>query len=572
MALLDLISTQKIGSLDEAFLVKALAIAAISLAVAYYLRISKPKPLDLAQYSHFPQPEPADPVRGHWPWIEKAAGEGDPRRAFDEMLYEQAEKLGFPPVLLVDWRPIEKFPILFILDNDVAEQVTKPSKAYRTSMPKHPAIQQLAPLVGARSLVTTDGDEWNALYKRIRPGFQPQHLLSLVDVILDKTETFIDLMTQKAASNETFCLETYTTNLVFDIIGIVTFDMDLNAQIDGKQSDVLLTYRALSEAFNKRPFGGVGWRDYFSANEREVRYQDRKLDKILKAEIKKQHKTLLTSGPDTKAKTKSVATLSLHGIPALNSQILQQTSDTLRGFLFAGHDTTSILLQWIFYELHTHPSAAAALAEELTSAFGPSPHPSTIAARLRSPEAAHLLTHLPYTDALIKETLRLHPPGTTARVAPAASHTTLTLPDGTPLTVDGLCVSPRAYTIQRHPRVFGASRDAFDPGRWLGERGRAIPESAFRAYERGPRRCTGSELANLEAKIVVVCVARWFEFEKVGLGEVVRGEEAGVEEGGRVKTKGKLFSTHRVTAKPVDGMEVRVRIKGEEKEVVAKEG
>lgn len=74
----------------------------------------------------------------------------------DEILYEQAEKLGFPPVLLVDWRPIEKFLILFILDNEVAEQVTKPSKQYSTSVPKHPAIQHLAPLVGARSLVTTD--------------------------------------------------------------------------------------------------------------------------------------------------------------------------------------------------------------------------------------------------------------------------------------------------------------------------------------------------------------------------------------------------------------------------------
>lgn len=156
MAFIDLVASQSFERFDALFRWKPLLLTAILLAVAFYLRKTKAKPLDLKIYSHFPQPEPADPVRGHWPWIEKAAAEGDPRRAFDEMLYEQAEKLDFPPVLLVDWRPIEKFPILFILDNDVAEQVTKPSKAYTTSMPKHPAIQQLAPLVGARSLVTTD--------------------------------------------------------------------------------------------------------------------------------------------------------------------------------------------------------------------------------------------------------------------------------------------------------------------------------------------------------------------------------------------------------------------------------
>ncbi|KAF3006784.1 hypothetical protein E8E13_010257 [Curvularia kusanoi] len=508
MALLNMISSLDLSSLRYLFRWRLLVIFAIPLAIAYYWRVTRPKPLDLRQYSHFPQPEPTDPVRGHWPWIEKAAAEGDPRRAFDEMLYEQAQKLGFPPVLLVDWRPVEKFPILFVLDNDVAEQITKPSKMFKTSLPKHPAIQQLAPLVGARSLVTTDGDEWNTLYKRIRPGFQPQHLFGLVNVILDKTETFIELMTQKATSGGTFRLDSYTTNLVFDIIGIVTFDMDLNAQIDGKQSDVLLTYRALSQAYNKRPFGGVSWRDYFSLNEREIRTQSKKLDRILKTEIKKQHRALLSQTPisnTTSPKTKSVATLSLHGISTLTPQILQQTSDTLRGFLFAGHDTTSILLQWAFYELHTHPRASSLLAAELTSVFGPSTHPSSILSQLRNntSSSTSLLTRLPYTEAVIKETLRLHPPGTTARIAPENSNTTLTLPSGEVLLIDGLCVTPRSYTIQRHPRIFGPTNDAFDPGRWLGERGKQIPDSSFRAYERGPRRCTGSELANLEAKIVL---------------------------------------------------------------------
>lgn len=72
------------------------------------------------------------------------------------MLYEQCIKMDFPPVLLVDMRPVEKFLLLLIFDNEVAEQVTKASKQYSTSMPKHPGILHLAPLVGARSLVTTD--------------------------------------------------------------------------------------------------------------------------------------------------------------------------------------------------------------------------------------------------------------------------------------------------------------------------------------------------------------------------------------------------------------------------------
>lgn len=370
-------------------------------------------------------------------------------------------------------------------------------------------------------------------------------------------------MGQKAATSETFRLDAYTTNLVFDIIGIVTFDMDLNAQIDGKQSEVLLTYRALSQAFNKRPFGGVGWRGYYSANEREIRAKDKHLDRILKAKIKEQHKALLSGDVDTKPKNKSVATLSLDGIDRLTPQILQQTSDTLRGFLFAGHDTTSILLQWAFYELHTHPSAARTLGEELDNVFGSDAHPSAVVKALRASDVGVLLSRLSYTDALIKETLRLHPPGTTARIAPTASNTTLTLPNGDTLPIDGLCVTPRAYTIQRHPKIFSDSRNDFRPERWLGEEGKQIPESSFRPYERGPRRCTGSELANLETKIIIACVARHFDFVKQGLGELDLNEKGEVQVGGngKAKTKGTMFSTHQVTAKPVDGMEVKVRVK-----------
>ncbi|KAF1960467.1 cytochrome P450 52A11 [Byssothecium circinans] len=561
MAMLSFIMSQNFEKLGPLLQWKLLVLAAIPLVVFYYFRVTKSKPIDIKQYSHFPQPAEADPVRGHWPWVEKSAALGDPRRTFDEILYEQAQELGFPPVLLVDLRPIEEFLLLFILDNDVAEQVTKPSKQYALSVPKHPSIQRLAPLVGARSLVTADGEEWKGLRKRILPGFQPQHLLSLVTVILDKSETFIDLMTKKAATSEEFRMDEYTTNLVFDVIGIVTFDMDLNAQIEGKQSEVLLTYRALSQAFNKRPFGHNWVRGYFTKNEREIRYLDKKLDRILKEKIKEQHKELLAGGNTA---SRSVAALSLHGIDKLTPAILQQTSDTLRGFLFAGHDTTSILLQWCFYELHRRPASAKDLKDELDNVFGTDTNPKAVIEQLRAPEAGKLLARLPYTDAVIKEALRLHPPGTTARVAPKGSGTTLTLPDGERLVVDELCVTPRAYTIQRHPKIFGETKDDFMPERWLGEAGAKIPDSAFRPYERGPRRCTGSELANLEVRIILACVARHFEFIKVGQGELDLDEKGQpqLDEKGFYKTKSNMFSTHLVTAKPVDGMQMKVQIKG----------
>ena len=264
------------------------------------------------------------------------------------------------------------------------------------------------------------------------PGFQPKHLLGLVKVILDKSKYFIDHLERLAASSEEFAVDELTINLSFDVIGefstlrcgrtsisgwrtnrmsgIVTFDMDLNAQIPGQQSSLLTTYRDLSHAYVKRD-GSKHWiRRYFTENERQIRSLDNKLDAILKENIKKEHQKLLRG--DASA-SRSVAALSLDGIEKLTPEILQQTSDTCRGFLFAGHDTTSILMQWIFYELHRSPHALKALTEELDEIFGPDTNPSTVMEKLLAPGNGELMGRL--KCALLLSTLEKY----TRRTNPA---------------------------------------------------------------------------------------------------------------------------------------------------------
>lgn len=110
--------------------------------------------------------------------------------------------------------------------------------------------------------------------------------------------------------------------------------------------------------------------------------------------------------------------------------------------------------------------------------------------------------------------------------------------------VDGLVLTPRAYIIQRDPAIFGETKDDFVPERWIGPEAANIPESAWRPYERGPRRCTGSELANMEVRVVLACIVRRFDFIKVGLGELEIDEKERpiLDDKGYYKTKSELFS------------------------------
>ncbi|CAN8095101.1 unnamed protein product [Discula destructiva] len=503
-------------------------------------------------YADFPQPGRPDWKEGHWKWIHESIGAGDPRRSFDMVLMEQAPKFGNPAVLLSDMRPKEP-PLLFILDAGVAEQITKATKQFSTSVPKTPNMKNLSPLVGERSLVNLDGDEWKDLRKRIIAGFAPQHLLSLTSQMLDKTQRFFDHLDRFVESGEEFGLGELTTNLAFDIIGIITFDSDLKAQIPGEQSPVLIAYRECQGAFLTPRFSKVypkWWMD------RHVNAKSKKLDSVLKNLIREEFDRKIQGA----TKSRSAMALSLQHVEDLTPQILQQTSDTLRGFLFAGHDTTSILMQWAFYELGRCPHALRTLRDELDGVFGDDPHPAAVRDKLLAPGGEKLLTRLPYTDAIVKEILRLYPPGGTARMAPQGSGTTLTMPDGKQLLVDGMTMTPIAKIIQRDPAIFGEDANEFVPDRWLREHN--IPESAWRPYERGPRRCTGLELANMEARLTLACTARQYDFVKTGLGELEVDEKGRyiLDDQGCYKTKSTLFTTSYVTAKPLDGTMMKVKL------------
>ncbi|KAK6829708.1 cytochrome P450 52A11 [Apiospora arundinis] len=52
-----------------------------------------------------------------------------------------------------------------------------------------------------------------------------------------------------------------------------------------------------------------------------------------------------------------------------------------------------------------------------------------------------------------------------------------------------------------------------------------IPASAWRSFERGPRKCIGQELANIEARDIIALVVIRYEISNFGLGELATDEK-----------------------------------------------
>jgi len=227
-------------------------------------------------------------------------------------------------------------------------------------------------------------------------------------------------------------------------------------------------------------------------------------------------------------------------------------------FIFAGHDTTSTTLCYIYYLLSSHPRALAALIAELESVFGPDPSqtPALIA------QNPHLLNKLPYTTATIRESLRLFPPASTLRTGiPSLSLSVPSSPLKYPTYPFTIWVVSQA--MHRDPTLW-AHPDAFLPERWLVSEGDPLypVKGAWRPFEHGPRNCIGQEVAMVESKVIVACTVRMFEV-RPGYAEwdSLRGKGSGKMGKGMEVAGERAYQVLVGSAKPREGMPARVRLR-----------
>lgn len=181
---------------------------------------------------------------------------------------------------------------------------------------------------------------------------------------------------------------------------------------------------------------------------------------------------------------------------------------TCTSMVFAGSETTAISLSAVFYFLVKHPEVYTKLMQELDEAAANGAIEERAGKTVSWPEAQKL----PYLDAVIQESFRLHPaPGLILeRVVPKQGMQILDtfVPGGT-------IVGCNAWVIHRRPEVFGANVDAFRPERWL----EATPEKlkemkgSMLQFGAGARTCIGKNISLLEIYKLVPSFLRRFEIE-----------------------------------------------------------
>ena len=164
-----------------------------------------------------------------------------------------------------------------------------------------------------------------------------------------------------------------------------------------------------------------------------------------------------------------------------------QIRDQVLTLLFAGHDTTTSTVAFLFYELSRSPEWEERLLEERRAVGG-------------RPSAAELFGEMPQLDMAVQETLRLYPP---AWIGPRRA--TRDFEFGGYRVPAGLPVNYSSWASHRLPDVFGDPH-AFKPERFAPEERAKMPKGAYIPFGAGPRICIGMRFGELEIRAIAAAI------------------------------------------------------------------
>jgi len=174
----------------------------------------------------------------------------------------------------------------------------------------------------------------------------------------------------------------------------------------------------------------------------------------------------------------------------------EQVRDQILTLLFAGHDTTTSTLAFLFYELARHPEWAERLADERSRVAGDG-----------APDAAQLFGEMPELDMAVNETLRLYPP---AWIGPRRSAVEFEF--GGYRIPAGLPVNYSSWASHRLPEVF-EDPHSFKPERFAPEERAKLQKGAYVPFGAGPRICIGMRFGELEIRAIAAAILRRFRLD-----------------------------------------------------------
>jgi cytochrome P450 len=361
-------------------------------------------------------------------------------------------------------------PVWVLSHPDLVEQVLT-----SRNFIKHYALRMNRLLLG-NGLLSSEGDFWLRQRRLMQPAFLRDRLAGYAAVMVEYSE-------RTAASwrdGDRRDVHSTMRQLTMQIASKTLFGADVH----GQGPAVAQALVAVMDSFNRRLFSVLRLPESVPtpANVRAWRAV-RRLDAILY--------DLIASRRADGAQDDLLSIL-LHARDEQDGTGMtdRQLRDEAMTLFLAGHETTALALTYTLYLLASHPDVQDRLRKELHEVLGD------------RPATADDVPHLPFTERVVLESMRLCPPAYVLgrqAVEPCELR-------GYALPAGGTVIMPQ-WVIHRDPRFYDEP-EKFHPDRWADGLLRRLPRFAYYPFGGGPRVCIGNTFAMLETVLVLASVCR----------------------------------------------------------------
>ena len=336
-----------------------------------------------------------------------------------------------------------------------------------------------------KGLVTSNGDFWRRQRRLVAPAFHTQRISAYAETMVNYTLERI----ARWQDGTVLDVDEEMMQLTLMIVGRTLFDADASTTVNHVKKAVEVLQKASNTAIllpawvptplrirSKRANAVLDKIVYHFINQRRASGEDRgDLLSML----------LLSQDEDGERMTD------------------KQVRDEAVTLFLAGHETTANALNWTFWLLAQNPQVERRLHHELDSVLAD-----------KAPVLEDL-RRLPYTDMVIKESMRLMPPvWSIGRMNKEATEVL-----GYPFP-EWSGVQIVIYCAHRHPEIWDKPND-FVPERWAEDSINEIPKYAYLPFGGGPRICIGNGFATMEANLLLATIAQRFRLSLIDGVEIV---------------------------------------------------
>jgi cytochrome P450 len=348
---------------------------------------------------------------------------------------------------------------------------------------KAPLNQRILKPATKEGLLSVHDEQWRRQRRGVAPMFRHRHMADLAPTI---TEVINDFKAKLDAGDGDIELNAAMADLTFDVLA-----KSLLGNPEGLDRDKLkvATRKVVTSAGTLRPDDLVPLPDRVPRLMTPAGYRALRL-------LRKAANELLDSRDPENPGDDLVGLLISSRDPKSGQGLsAKEKTDNLIGFFIAGHETTALTLTWALYLVGMHKPTEERIVEEVRSVVG------------EGPVTYEHIDKLPFTRAVLDETMRLFPP------APLLARECIkdSVVGGRDIHIGDLMILG-TYIMHRTERLWDDPL-VFDPDRFLADPTLNRGKDKFQPFGAGPRVCVGAAFAVMEAMMALATLVRDYEIK-----------------------------------------------------------